>query len=285
MVQSMTGFGKAEAIIKSKKIVVELRALNSKTLDLNLKYPEFLGDLDLLIRKNVSNKLIKGKIDLIINIEKNKSLNRFKINTEIVKDYINQLNSIKKDTTNNYINIAVKLPDSLSKLTDEFNKNDLKRIFNLINKAINRAVKFRLYEGKSISKSFKLQIKKIENALKQIKKLEKSRIFKIKRKIKSSLKELKLKVDQNRFEQELIYYIEKYDFSEEIDRLDSHLNLFKLTLNDNSNNGKKLGFIVQEIGREINTIGSKANDSKIQKFVVDMKDNLEKIKEQIYNII
>ena len=138
---------------------------------------------------------------------------------------------------------------------------------------------------KSITKSFKLYIKKIENALKQIKKLEKSRIFKIKRKIKSSLKELKLKVDQNRFEQELIYYIEKYDFSEEIDRLDSHLNLFKLTLNDNSNNGKKLGFIVQEIGREINTIGSKANDSKIQKFVVDMKDNLEKIKEQIYNII
>ena len=281
----MTGFGKAEAIIKSKKIVVELRALNSKTLDLNLKYPEFLGDVDLLIRKNVSNKLIKGKIDLIINIEKNKSLNRFKINKEIVKDYIDQLNSIKKDKTYNYLNIAVKLPDSLSKMSDEFNNNDLKRIFNLINKAINRTIKFRLYEGKSISKSFKLQIKKIENALKQIKKLEKSRIFKIKRKIKNSLKELKLKVDQNRFEQELIYYIEKYDFSEEIDRLDSHLNLFKLTLNNKSNNGKKLGFIVQEIGREINTIGSKANDSKIQKFVVDMKDNLEKIKEQIYNII
>ena len=264
MVQSMTGFGKAEAIIKSKKIVVELRALNSKTLDLNLKYPEFLGDLDLLIRKNVSNKLIKGKIDLIINIE-NKSLNRFKINTEIVKDYINQLNSIKKDTTNNYINIAVKLPDSLSKLTDEFNKNDLKRIFNVINKAINRAVKFRLYEGKSITKSFKLSIKKIENALNKLKNLKNLEYLKNKKKIKSSLKELKLKVDQNRFEQELIYYIEKYDFSEEIDRLDSHLNLFKLTLNDNSNNGKKLGFIVQEIGREINTIGSKANDSKKSK--------------------
>ena len=175
MVQSMTGFGKAEAIIKSKKIVVELRALNSKTLDLNLKYPEFLGDVDLLIRKNVSNKLIKGKIDLIINIEKNKSLNRFKINTEIVKDYINQLNSIKKDTTNNYINIAVKLPDSLSKLSDEFNKNDLNRIFNVIDQAINRAIKFRLYEGKSISKSFKLQIKKLKmllNKLKNLKNLE-----------------------------------------------------------------------------------------------------------------
>ena len=137
-------------------------------------------------------------------------------------------------------------PSSLSPSELAFNENDLNRIFNVIDQAINRAIKFRLYEGKSISKSFKLQIKKIENALKQVKKLEKSRIFKIKRKIKSSLKELKLKIDQNRFEQELIYYIEKYDFSEEIDRLDSHLNLFKLTLNDKSNNGKKLGFIVQE---------------------------------------
>ncbi len=287
MIQSMTGFGKAQTTLYSKKTTIEIRTLNSKNLDLNLKIPFLYKELESTIRKNISKKLFRGNIDVIISIDYLEKNNPNEINREVLKDYLNQLNKIHKGDINRYIEIAIKLPDVLKKNIKELNKDEKDNLFLLVERAVDKVFKYRINEGKSIEKDLIYNINFLENQLKKIDKIDTSRKEIINKKLRSLVSKTKTsqEIDENRLEQELIYYVEKYDINEEKKRLLNHISYFKKNLNYKVSNGKKLGFISQEIGREINTIGSKANHSKLQRIVVDMKDSLEKIKEQIQNVL
>ena len=283
----MTGFGKAQTTLYSKKTTIEIRTLNSKNLDLNLKIPFIYKELESTIRKNISKKLFRGNIDVIISIDYLEKNNPNEINREVLKDYLNQLNKIHKGDINRYIEIAIKLPDVLKKNIKELNKDEKDNLFLLVERAMDKVLKYRINEGKSIEKDLIYNIDLLENKLKKIDKIDTSRKEIINKKLRSLVSKTKTsqEIDENRLEQELIYYVEKYDINEEKKRLLNHISYFKKNLNYKVSNGKKLGFISQEIGREINTIGSKANHSKLQRIVVDMKDSLEKIKEQIQNVL
>ena len=283
----MTGFGKADASIKNKHVSVEIRSLNSKGLDVNTRMPGLYREKELFIRNLLVEKLERGKIDLYINVESSEGVKGTQINKSVVKNYYSQLKSIAKELKeeqDDFLEIIMRLPEVLKAEREEFNEAEWKQVLKLIEAAVKNMDGFRMREGKVLENDLR---KRIDLILKSLVIVEAAdRITPIRDKIKKSIEELvaKDKVDNNRFEQELIYYIEKLDITEEKVRLKIHCDFFLKTMDEKSA-GKKLGFISQEIGREINTIGSKANDAGIQKIVVQMKDELEKIKEQLNNVL
>ncbi|MBT7654866.1 MAG: YicC family protein [Flavobacteriaceae bacterium] len=285
MITSMTGFGKKEAQWEDKSLSIEIRSLNSKSADINLRTPSYLREIDTEIRKRIAKKLHRGKIDLNIFIEFNGKNAPTAINASVVKEYIAQLKQIEENNEIDHLAIAMRLPDTLSSERNTLQEDEKKAIFNLLDDAIKNIETYRLDEGKVLEKDFLLRLNLIETYLEDAIKIDPERSKKIEVKLRASLEELKIEIDSNRFEQELIFYLEKFDITEEKVRLQNHLDYFKKVLENDFPNGKKLGFIAQEIGREINTIGSKANHSELQKIVVQMKDELEKIKEQLLNVL
>ncbi|MDA8849056.1 YicC family protein [Flavobacteriaceae bacterium] len=285
MIMSMTGFGKTKAQWEDKSLNIEIRSLNSKNADINLRTPSYLREIDTEIRKRIAQKLHRGKIDLNIFIEFNGKNAPTAINASVVKEYMAQLKQIEENNEIDHLAIAMRLPDTLSSERNTLQEDEKKAIFNLLDDAIKNIETYRLDEGKVLEKDFLLRLDLIETYLEDAIKTDPERSKKIEVKLRASLEELKIEIDSNRFEQELIFYLEKFDITEEKVRLQNHLDYFKKVLENDFPNGKKLGFVTQEIGREINTIGSKANHSELQKIVVQMKDELEKIKEQLLNVL
>ena len=285
MIKSMTAYSSIILNLKGHKVIIEIKCLNSKNLDLSCKIPSELKERNNSIRTLISKNLQRGKIDFILCYEKASNYNPTKINSAIVSDNINELKKIADGNTADLLKIAIQMPNAYNVVKDSPAIKEWDKIQKEIKKAITQADKYRINEGLEIQKDITNKIKNIKKLLIKVDKLKHRRRIKIKKKIKEDIVNLNLKIDNNRFEQELIYYLEKYDINEEIVRLNSHINFFTSVIKTKSPNGKKLGFISQEIGREINTIGSKSYDAGMQKIVVEMKDQLEKIKEQILNIL
>ena len=285
MIQSMTGYGKAEIQFKNKNYILELRSLNSKGLEINARLPIHVREIELQLKKSVGEFLKRGKIDLSLNIENMSEFNAKTINVAAVNQYIEQLKGIEDIDRSELLRIAIKLPDTLKTEIEDFDKTEIELIETLLKKTIDALIKFRSDEGKILETEFNKRLDNLEGLCKEVEIIDPERSSKIKEKLKSALDTLQAEIDQNRFEQELIYYLEKYDITEEKVRLKNHIDYFKKTLSSDTSNGKKLGFIAQEIGREINTIGSKANHARLQKLVIQMKDELEKIKEQLLNVL
>ena len=288
MLLSMTGFGKSNGVFESKKVSVEIRSLNSKGLDLSLKIASPYRDLETDIRKILSENLDRGKIDLGIFIESTtESLSNI-LNNEVATKYysaIKKLNESWGEPPQDYLSIVLRMPEVLNTQNAEISEKEKKWILNLVNETCGKLNDFRAQEGAALKKEFELRISEIRSLLLQIGAFEDIRILQIKERILKGLKELEHpNLDQNRLEQEMIFYLEKLDISEEKMRLTNHLNYFIETMNSPLS-GKKLGFITQELGREINTLGSKSNHGEMQRLVVEMKDNLEKIKEQVLNTL
>lgn len=289
MIKSMTGFGKATLELTDKTVNVEIRSLNSKGADISLRLSSGLRNYELELRNDLSKQLERGKIDLSIYIESNKAETPVEINTGLAKAYHAQLKQLAIDLgepLDKSIAQILKFPDVLKSERKETDENEWKKIKTCINDAINQLNIFREVEGLSLKNDFEQRLSKIESCLEEIKTLDLLRINAIKTRIRNNIEDVigKSKLDENRFEQELIYYVEKLDINEEKVRLKTHLDYFMETCKEDSP-GRKLNFISQEIGREINTIGSKANDAQMQKIVVVMKDELEKIKEQASNVL
>lgn len=286
MIQSMTGFGKAFLQLPNKKITVELKSLNSKGLDLNVRTPSIYREMELQIRNTIAQKLERGKIDFSLYIEVTGEETSAKINVPIVKGYINQMKEVipNADATE-LMKMAVRMPDALKTEREELDKEEWSHIQKVINEALTKIDDFRTDEGASLEKEFQLRIGNIRSYMEQALVLDPERVQNIKDRLFTAIEELKVNVDENRFEQELIYYLEKLDITEEKVRLTNHLDYFIETMNNEGGLGRKLGFITQEMGREINTMGSKSNHAEMQKLVVMMKDELEKIKEQVLNVL
>ena len=281
----MTGYGKTVLQLPTKKITIELKSLNSKNIDLNVRIPAYYREKELYIRKKLASALVRGKVDFSIFIENNGVELSSKINENVVKEYMSQLRSIVDSNEVELLKMAVKLPDSLKTEREELDEKEWEQINIAIESAISEISTYRIDEGKVLLEDFVLRISIIEDLLEKVIEIDPKRIEQVKEKLRKSIAELETNIDQNRFEQELIYYIEKLDITEEKVRLKNHLDYFKKALKSDDSNGKKLGFITQEIGREINTIGSKSNFAPMQKLVVQMKDELEKIKEQNLNVL
>lgn len=286
MIHSMTGFGKASLQLPTKKITVEIKSLNSKGLDLNTRMPSVFREMELGLRNQISQRLERGKVDFSLYVEVTGEETTSKINVPIVKGYINQMKAVipNADETE-LMKMAVRMPDALKTERDEIDENEWKQIQTVIDEALENIANFRKDEGASLEKEFQLRIANINNLMNEAVSYDAERIETVKTRLRTALDELKVNVDENRFEQELIFYLEKYDITEEKVRLGNHLNYFLETLNGKEANGRKLGFITQEMGREINTMGSKSNHTEMQKLVVMMKDELEKIKEQVLNVL
>lgn len=289
--KSMTGFGKAAGEIPGKKVTVEVRSLNSKQLDLNLRMPYFYKEKELELRNEIAKQLERGKVDVSVYTESSIESMPIALNKELAKTYYKELRSLSDELNedhNDLLSLALKMPDVMKAEREvvELDEEEWKLVKQVVDKAIEAFQKFRDDEGNSLLVEFNSRISIIENLLSEVLSLDASRVENIKTRIKNNLSEVidVNKIDQNRFEQELIYYIEKLDITEEKLRLKTHLDYFISTMKE-PGSGRKLGFISQEIGREINTIGSKANDAGIQKLVVQMKDELEKIKEQMLNVL
>jgi uncharacterized protein (TIGR00255 family) len=282
----MTGFGKASLQLPSKKITVEIKSLNSKGLDLNTRMSSIYREMELGLRNQISQLLERGKIDFSLYIEITGEETASKINVPIVKGYMNQLKEVNEsgDETE-LLKMAIRMPDALKTEREEIDEKEWQEIQKVINQALENIVKFRKDEGASLEKEFQLRIAKIRSLMTEAVAYDAERVTTVKTRLRTALDELKVAVDENRFEQELIFYLEKYDITEEKVRLENHLNYFIETLSGKEANGRKLGFITQEIGREINTMGSKSNHAEMQKLVVMMKDELEKIKEQVLNVL
>ena len=285
MIMSMTGFGKKEAQYEDKHISIEVRSLNSKNADINLRSPSYLRELDPDIRKQLTSKMYRGKIDVNVHVEFNGEIAPSKINLGIVKGYMKQLESVGESSESERMSLALRLPDTLSSEKDVLEENEKKLVFKILHEAISDIESFRKDEGMELGKDISLRLELIESHLQSAIKLDPERNEKIEKKLRLALDDLNQEIDTNRFEQELIFYLEKFDITEEKVRLKNHLKYFKEVMGNDSPNGKKLGFIAQEIGREVNTIGSKANHAGLQKIVVQMKDELEKIKEQLLNVL
>ncbi len=285
MIKSMTGYASESFVINTTKFLVEIKSVNSKNIDLSIRVPQVLKPYENDLRKKLTDKLHRGKIEINVSTEGKLSKEDVSINKEIIKKYIKELKSIDSSGDTNYLKIAMSLPNSYESRSIELNNKQSKSLLNKIYSLISKVDTFRKKEGLETEKDIKDKIYKIKNSLNQIKKIEKERISKKRKKLIAELDKIKLEIDNNRFEQEMIYYIEKFDINEEIIRLKSHLILFDESIKSKDPIGKKLGFICQEIGREINTLGSKANDAVLQKYVIEMKENLEKIKENILNIL
>lgn len=282
----MTGFGKASLQLSTKKITVEVKSLNSKGLDLNVRMPSIYREMELGLRTSIAQQLERGKVDFSIFIEVTGEETSSKINVAIVKGYINQMKAVipNADETE-LMKMAVRMPDALKTERDEINENEWNDIMKVVHEALKNIATFRVDEGKSLENEFVTRIENIRSYMNLAVNMDAERIETVKNRLRTALDELEANVDENRFEQELIFYLEKYDITEERVRLENHLNYFIETIAGTEANGRKLGFITQEIGREVNTMGSKSNHSEMQKLVVMMKDELEKIKEQVLNVL
>ncbi|TVZ56265.1 uncharacterized protein (TIGR00255 family) [Lutibacter sp. Hel_I_33_5] len=288
MIQSMTGYGKSVLQLPNKKVTIEIKSLNSKNLDLYARIPSYYKDKELSVRKKLAKSLVRGKVDFSIFVEMTADETSTSINKGVVKTYIEQLRNVMFSGSEDDVELlkmAVKMPDALKTEREELDETEWSKIEDSIDSALKEIVQYRTDEAASLEDDFKERITNIKAILEEIKVLDADRIEHVKVRLQKSLSDLKVEVDENRFEQELIYYLEKLDINEEKVRLENHLEYFVKELGSNESNGKKLGFIVQEIGREINTTGSKANYAPMQKLVIQMKDELEKIKEQILNVL
>ena len=290
MITSITGYGKSSFSSQGKKVSIEIKSLNSKQCDLSIKSPQQYKEVEHDLRNHISQKLERGKIEVYINVEYPENFSQFSINTSMYKKYYEELSSLTQEThdeTKDFLTTIMRLPDVLKQGKEETDNDEISLLINAFSTAVDMLDKHRINEGDALTIDFNKRINMLLSLIPAIEKFEKQRIENIKTKLNNSLLSLEAenKIDKNRFEQELIYYLEKFDFTEEKIRLSQHCNYFSDTLKEDISNGKKLSFIAQEISREINTLGSKANDFDIQKIVVDMKDELEKIKEQLSNIL
>lgn len=288
MIQSMTGYGKSVLHLSDKKVTIEIKSLNSKNLDLNVRIPSYYRIKELAVRKELASSLVRGKVDFSIFIEMTADETSTTVNKGVVSEYMQQLRNVVQTGSSNDVELlkmAVKMPDALKTEREELNEDEWAEINVNIKEAIKEIIQYRIDEAASLEDDFKLRIKNIQSFLEEVKSFDEARIEFVKERLKKAIDELKVSTDENRFEQELIYYLEKLDINEEKVRLANHLSYFLQELATPDSNGKKLGFIVQEIGREINTIGSKANFAPMQKAVIQMKNELEKIKEQILNVL
>lgn len=289
MLKSMTGFGKANLIIGDKKVNVEIRSLNSKSLDLNTRIAYEYKELEPQIRKLIADELVRGKVDFSLSIEHVGTSSPVKINSELAKQYHAQLKSLNEsigNTTDDYLSLLLRMPEIYSTGNNDLSEDEADQTMKVVRMACEEINKFRAKEGSELELEFNTRIDEIDDLLKEIPKFEEERIETVRERIKKQLEDLmgSANYDENRFEQELIYYIEKLDIAEEKMRLSNHLDYFRQTMKKEAA-GKKLGFITQEIGREINTLGSKSNHAEMQKRVIQMKDSLEKIKEQVLNTL
>jgi uncharacterized protein (TIGR00255 family) len=288
MLQSMTGFGKSNGLYQSKKVSIEIRSLNSKGLDLNLRIPSVYRELESELRKLLGEQLDRGKIDFGIYIESQADQSNGLINTELASLYYQELKKLNESWSEapvDYLSLVLKLPEVLNQQAPEVSDEEKAFIMNLAMSACEKLTQFRVQEGQALHVDFTEKIESIRNGIQEIRVFEPERIQVIRERISKALTDLSdVRIDENRLEQEMIFYLEKLDVSEEKMRLTNHLDYFLNTMVI-PRNGKKLGFICQEMGREINTLGSKCNHAEIQKRVVDMKDNLEKMKEQILNTL
>lgn len=288
MIQSMTGYGKSVLHLSDKKVTIEIKSLNSKNLDLNVRIPSYYRIKELAVRKELASSLVRGKVDFSIYIEMTADETFTKVNKGVVSEYMQQLRNVVQTGSSNDVELlkmAVKMPDALKTEREELNEDEWEEIYVNIKEAIKDLIQYRIDEAASLEDDFKLRIKNIQSFLTEVNSFDEARIEFVKERLRKAIDELKVSTDENRFEQELIYYLEKLDINEEKVRLGNHLSYFLQELASPDSNGKKLGFIVQEIGREINTIGSKANFAPMQKAVIQMKNELEKIKEQILNVL
>ena len=291
MIQSMTGYGKSIVTFNQKKINVEIKSLNSKTLDLSTRIAPLYREKEMEIRQLVSNSLVRGKVDLSIWVEREVELSAAPINVTLIENYYRQIRDISSRTgipePQDWYAALLRMPDVTTQTDVEIlSEEEWHAAETAINEALNSIVDFRQQEGKALYNKFTEKLNNIASLLQSIEPYEKSRVEKIRTRIIEGLKEIPdVEYDSNRLEQELIYYIEKLDISEEKQRLSNHLRYFQETMNEAAGQGKKLGFIAQEMGREINTTGSKSNQAEMQNIVVRMKDELEQIKEQVLNVL
>lgn len=290
MIKSMTGYGKATREINNKKFTVEVRSLNSKQLDLNVRIPGLYREKELQLRNAVSKKLQRGKVDLMLFFEQLAEDTNHKINQSLIATYYKDLKAIneslaKEDRSTDFMSLLMRMPDVMKSERAELDEDEWKEILTLIDEAIEAFNDFRNQEGASLEADLNGCLDEIMRLLHAVDPFEEARIERLKERLYNNLKEVTIEVDNNRFEQEMIYYLEKLDVHEEKVRLTNHCKYFTETMTGEAGQGKKLGFIAQEIGREINTLGSKANHADIQKIVVDMKDQLERIKEQVLNVM
>ncbi|WP_297798621.1 YicC/YloC family endoribonuclease [uncultured Eudoraea sp.] len=285
MIQSMTGFGKHTVQLPSKKITIELKSLNSKNLDINARMPSAYRVKELQLRKTIASSLIRGKIDFGLYVEITGNETSSVVNEEVLRQYMEQLRSIADGDDLRLMEMALRLPDALKTDREDIDDSEYKVIQDTLENALQEINAFRSEEGIVLEKDFQERISSIKDLLGKVVEIDPDRLATIRERLEKAVSDLKTEVDANRFEQELIYYLEKYDITEEKVRLKNHLDYFIETMKSADSNGKKLGFISQEIGREINTIGSKANYAPMQQLVVQMKDELEKIKEQMLNVL
>ncbi|MDG1685064.1 MAG: YicC family protein [Flavobacteriaceae bacterium] len=286
MIRSMTGFARSSFESLDISMTVEIRALNSKNLELNLRLPYSYRSWEDELRTAIKPQLLRGKVDLNLNVKQHGAAAAAELNKDVISDYIQQLGEIADATPAELLPIATRLPDALQSAEILPDDNQKKEVFGLVKQAIKQLIDYQTIEGQAMTKDLNVQIESIEKGLELVNNNKDQRTQQIRSKLQENLKTLAIEVDQNRFEQELIFYLEKFDINEEIVRLRQHLLYFcEVMNNEMETKGKKLGFIAQEIGREINTIGSKANDASLQKEIVQMKDALERIKEQLLNIL
>ena len=284
MIQSMTGFGKSVLSLTDKHISIEIKSLNSKSIDINTRITQSYREKELDFRKLIAEQLLRGKVDFSIFVENTGTQTPSKINPNIVKSYIEQMRTIVDGDLTELLKMAVRMPDALQTTTESVSEEELSAIFEHISLAITDLQSFRIQEGKVLEKDFVLRISNIDSLLQEVQALDSERLALIRERLEKAVADIQ-SVDANRFEQELIFYLEKLDITEEKIRLKKHLDYFLETLHSEDSNGRKLSFIAQEIGREINTLGSKANFAPMQQLVVQMKDELEKIKEQVLNVL
>lgn len=291
MLVSMTGFGKAVCELANKKLTIEIKSLNSKQLDVNSRLPGYYREKELEVRNLISKKLERGKVDFSMYAEVSGAENNSVINSDLVKAYFQQLLELSKDlgvdNKSELLSIVMRMPDTLKTEREELDESEWESVLESIENALDALLKYRRQEGAALEKDIRTRIELIAGLLSQVKDFEKERMARVKLRLRQNLKELSEsdEFDENRFEQELIFYLEKLDVTEEKVRLAHHCEYFLKNMDKEEPVGKKLGFISQEMGREINTLGSKANDSDMQKLVIKMKDELEKIKEQLLNVL
>jgi len=285
MIQSMTGYGKSVVQLPSKKITVEIKSLNSKNLDLHARVPSSYREKELEMRKTISKSLTRGKVDFNLYVEITSEETSAKLNEAVVKQYMNQLSNVVDGEEVELLKMAIRMPDALKTERKEIDETEYINIHKAISEALTAINKYRSDEGQVLEEDFKMRSTTISELLEKVIVIDSDRIDIVKERLRKAISDLEESVDENRFEQELIYYLEKFDITEEKVRLKNHLNYFNEALESSDSNGKKIGFICQEIGREINTIGSKSNHAPMQQLVVQMKDELEKIKEQALNVL
>ncbi len=285
MIQSMTGYGKNVIQLPTKKITVEIKSLNSKNLDLNSRVPSSYREKELAIRTMLAKSLTRGKVDFNLFVESTGEQTTTQLNEVVVRQYMEQLLKVTDAEPVELLKMAIRMPDTLKTEREEINEDEFAEILKAVKQALIEINTYRTDEGEVLKNDFLQRVDTIEIYLEKVLEIDSQRIENVKERLRTAVSELKEKVDENRFEQELIYYLEKYDITEEKVRLQNHINYFRDAINSDDSNGKKLGFITQEIGREINTIGSKSNFALMQQLVVQMKDELEKIKEQALNVL